>query len=167
MSVLSESVKEKWLYGSNLPYAEPAWARGGPSPYYRDSHRQLRRAIRAWVDKVSCSSRFGRTRVLRPSAEKSILSIAVAEPYPVRSRVGKLHITTGFPLQAGRRRWPPFAHGVWGCNRPRVCGKIPHHWRHPARGVGWLSRLYPPRRVWSRGRHRVRPLASDETNHNG
>lgn len=52
MSGLSDEVKEKWLYGSNVPYAEAAWARGCPSPYYRESHRQLRRAMRAWVDKV-------------------------------------------------------------------------------------------------------------------
>ncbi|KAK2595891.1 hypothetical protein N8I77_013680 [Diaporthe amygdali] len=51
MSVLSEIVKSKWLYGSNLPFAEPAWARGCPSPYYRDSHRRLRQAMRFWVEK--------------------------------------------------------------------------------------------------------------------
>ncbi|KAI7781846.1 hypothetical protein LA080_014336 [Diaporthe eres] len=51
MSVLSDDVKSNWLYGSTLPFAEPAWARGCPSPYYRDSHRQLRQAMRSWVEK--------------------------------------------------------------------------------------------------------------------
>lgn len=53
MSVLSDDVKEKWTFGSKLPYAEPAWAQGCPSPYYRDSHRKLRAAMRSWVDEVS------------------------------------------------------------------------------------------------------------------
>ncbi|KAJ4175558.1 hypothetical protein NW759_017662 [Fusarium solani] len=50
MSVLSDDINAKWLFGSVLPYAEPAWARGYPSPYYNDSHRRLRAAMRSWVD---------------------------------------------------------------------------------------------------------------------
>lgn len=53
MSVLSDDINAKWLFGSVLPYAEPAWARGYPSPYYNDSHRRLRAAMRSWVDEVS------------------------------------------------------------------------------------------------------------------
>ncbi|CAK7200188.1 hypothetical protein SEUCBS139899_002879 [Sporothrix eucalyptigena] len=51
MAALSAHTREKWLFGSKLPYAEAPWARGCPSPYYRDSHRQLRQAMRSWVDK--------------------------------------------------------------------------------------------------------------------
>ncbi|OQE05160.1 hypothetical protein PENVUL_c026G02247 [Penicillium vulpinum] len=50
MSILSDDVKAKWLFGSTLPFAEPAWARGCPSPYYKDSHRRLRAAMRVWVE---------------------------------------------------------------------------------------------------------------------
>lgn len=59
MSVLTDDVKSKWLYGSTLPFAEPAWARGCPSPYYRDSHRRLRQAMRSWVEKVFPYPRVG------------------------------------------------------------------------------------------------------------
>lgn len=52
MSPLSDDVKAQWLYGSTLPYAEAPWARGSPSPYYSDSHRRLRHAMRAWVENV-------------------------------------------------------------------------------------------------------------------
>lgn len=45
-------VKERWLFGSPIPYAEPPWARGCPSPYFKDSHRRLRKAMREWVDTV-------------------------------------------------------------------------------------------------------------------
>ncbi|KAJ5824735.1 acyl-CoA dehydrogenase [Penicillium robsamsonii] len=50
MSILSDDIKAKWLFGSTVPFAEPAWARGCPSPYYNDSHRRLRAAMRSWVD---------------------------------------------------------------------------------------------------------------------
>jgi alkylation response protein AidB-like acyl-CoA dehydrogenase len=38
-------------FGSIIPYAEPAWYRGWASPYYNDSHRRLRAAVREFVDK--------------------------------------------------------------------------------------------------------------------
>jgi alkylation response protein AidB-like acyl-CoA dehydrogenase len=38
-------------FGSPLPWAEPAWYQGRPSPYYKDSHRHLRRVVREWVEK--------------------------------------------------------------------------------------------------------------------
>ncbi|PSR77327.1 acyl-CoA dehydrogenase [Coniella lustricola] len=50
MSALSKDTTDKWLYGSTLPYAEAPWARGCPSPYYKDSHRRLRDAMRKWVE---------------------------------------------------------------------------------------------------------------------
>lgn len=51
MAALSADTKEKWLFGSKLPYAEAPWARGCPSPYYNDSHRRLRQAMRDWTEK--------------------------------------------------------------------------------------------------------------------
>ncbi|KAH6688501.1 acyl-CoA dehydrogenase [Plectosphaerella plurivora] len=50
MSILSQETQSKWLYGSPLPFAEAPWARGCPSPYYKDSHRRLRHAMRTWVE---------------------------------------------------------------------------------------------------------------------
>ncbi|GAA5838100.1 hypothetical protein JCM5353_004497 [Sporobolomyces roseus] len=38
-------------YGSLTPFAEPAFYRDLPSPYYKESHKVLRKAIREWVDK--------------------------------------------------------------------------------------------------------------------
>lgn len=37
-------------FGSTLPWAEPAWYTGRPSPYYKESHRRLRKAVRDWVE---------------------------------------------------------------------------------------------------------------------
>lgn len=56
MVVLADNVSKNWVYGSKLPYAEPAWARGSPSPYFKDSHRRLRESMRAWTEKVDLGS---------------------------------------------------------------------------------------------------------------
>ncbi|KAF2471680.1 acyl-CoA dehydrogenase-like protein [Lindgomyces ingoldianus] len=37
-------------FGSTLPWAEPSWYTGRPSPYYKESHRRLRDAVRQWCD---------------------------------------------------------------------------------------------------------------------
>ncbi|GAA6058661.1 hypothetical protein JCM10212_004072 [Sporobolomyces blumeae] len=37
-------------FGSLTPFAEPAFYRDLPSPYYKESHHRLRAAIRKWVD---------------------------------------------------------------------------------------------------------------------
>ncbi|KAH8658463.1 acyl-CoA dehydrogenase-like protein [Xylariales sp. PMI_506] len=37
-------------YGSHLPWSEPSWYSGRPSPYYKESHRKLRDYMRKWVD---------------------------------------------------------------------------------------------------------------------
>ncbi|KAL2850625.1 acyl-CoA dehydrogenase/oxidase [Aspergillus pseudoustus] len=37
-------------FGSALPWAEPSWYSGRPSPYYNDSHRRLREAVRRWTE---------------------------------------------------------------------------------------------------------------------
>lgn len=38
-------------FGSDIPFAEPAWYRGFASPYYNDSHRAWRAKVRAFVEK--------------------------------------------------------------------------------------------------------------------
>jgi len=43
-------------FGSSLPWAEPSWYSGRPTPYYKDSHRRLRDAVRNWCEEV-CLSR--------------------------------------------------------------------------------------------------------------
>jgi hypothetical protein len=36
-------------FGSPLPFAEPPWYTGRPTPYYNASHAKLRAAVRQWV----------------------------------------------------------------------------------------------------------------------
>ena len=38
-------------FGNPLPYAEPNWYQGWNSPYYNDSHRRFRAALRTFHDK--------------------------------------------------------------------------------------------------------------------
>ncbi|KAF2718387.1 acyl-CoA dehydrogenase-like protein [Polychaeton citri CBS 116435] len=35
---------------ASAPWSEPSWSQGIPSPYYNDSHRKLRNALREYVD---------------------------------------------------------------------------------------------------------------------
>ncbi len=37
-------------FGCPSPYAEPLWYSRNTSPYYNDSHRRLRAAVRSYVD---------------------------------------------------------------------------------------------------------------------
>lgn len=37
-------------FGSTLPWAEPPWYTGRPSPYYKESHRHLGNVVRKWVE---------------------------------------------------------------------------------------------------------------------
>ncbi|EEH49051.2 uncharacterized protein PADG_05130 [Paracoccidioides brasiliensis Pb18] len=37
-------------FGSTLPWAEPSWYSGRPSPYYNESHFRLRDAVRKWTE---------------------------------------------------------------------------------------------------------------------
>jgi len=46
---MSTTTKEH--FGSPLPWAEPPWYGNRPSPYYKSSHRILRKAVREWVEK--------------------------------------------------------------------------------------------------------------------
>ncbi|KAF9890588.1 Isobutyryl-CoA dehydrogenase, mitochondrial [Aspergillus nanangensis] len=48
MAATTVGIKDR---GSQIPYAEPPWLSDLPSPYIRDSHRRLQRAMREWVDK--------------------------------------------------------------------------------------------------------------------
>ncbi|KAK2809005.1 hypothetical protein FQN50_004279 [Emmonsiellopsis sp. PD_5] len=41
---------ENKQFGSALPWAEPAWYSGRPSPYYNESHFRLRDAVRKWTE---------------------------------------------------------------------------------------------------------------------
>lgn len=38
------------MFGDLTPWAEPAWYNTLSSPYYNESHRRLRKAIREYVD---------------------------------------------------------------------------------------------------------------------
>ncbi|KAK4506546.1 hypothetical protein PRZ48_000278 [Zasmidium cellare] len=40
----------KEVFGNPAPWSEPAWSHGIPSPYYNDSHKKYRNALRQYVD---------------------------------------------------------------------------------------------------------------------
>jgi len=47
---LASSMAPREYFGEKVPFAEPAWSRTIPSPYYTASHEKLRAAARAWTE---------------------------------------------------------------------------------------------------------------------
>uniref|UniRef100_A0A0G4IBZ9 Cytochrome b5 heme-binding domain-containing protein n=1 Tax=Chromera velia CCMP2878 TaxID=1169474 RepID=A0A0G4IBZ9_9ALVE len=42
--------EEMGLFGDMVPYGDPAWYQGHKSPYYNETHRKVRKAVRHWVE---------------------------------------------------------------------------------------------------------------------
>jgi alkylation response protein AidB-like acyl-CoA dehydrogenase len=42
--------KDKKSVDKPVPFGDPAWLLGIPSPFYSDSHRKFQKAVREWVD---------------------------------------------------------------------------------------------------------------------
>lgn len=93
MSIVSNDVKAKWLFGSTVPFAEPAWARCCPSPYYNDSHRRLRAAMRLWVEEVTTQSSL--------HLWLETCTLTLAEPIAPYSGMGAIPVAPGFTLRKG------------------------------------------------------------------
>ena len=47
-STYTEDSKD--VFGDLIPFAEPAWYHGYTSPYYKESHKRLRLAIRSFIE---------------------------------------------------------------------------------------------------------------------
>ena len=63
-------------FGNLLPFSEPMWYQGMASPYYADSHRQLRQAVRAFVDIeiIPFCHEWDESKALPPSLYKKLAS---------------------------------------------------------------------------------------------
>ncbi|GAA5915837.1 hypothetical protein JCM5296_000697 [Sporobolomyces johnsonii] len=62
-------------FGSLTPFAEPAYYRDLPSPYYKPSHAQLRKAAREWTDKYLMDVPFEweeETKVVDPAVYRQM-----------------------------------------------------------------------------------------------
>ena len=55
-AVATGAISRPSLFGSQLPWADPAWYRAHASPYYGPSHAAFRLKVRAFVDKELTSS---------------------------------------------------------------------------------------------------------------
>ncbi|KAG9187032.1 hypothetical protein G6011_10140 [Alternaria panax] len=88
-----------WRFGSGIPYAENSWAAGAPSPYYNDSHRKLRQALRSWIEEKilphvseweetanipdSVYQEAARAGLLLPTASGKSIDPDLAAKYPI------------------------------------------------------------------------------------
>jgi len=81
-------------FGEQVPYGDPSWYQGWRSPYYNDSHRRYREALRKWID----------TEIV-PHVAKWIENQEI--PLTVQKRMGELGI-----LQAAiKGTWIPEYYG--------------------------------------------------------
>jgi alkylation response protein AidB-like acyl-CoA dehydrogenase len=102
MSKISEQTLSKWIYGSTTPFAESSWAQGCPSPYYKDSHRQLRVAMRQWVEtniipiaeECENSGKYPRDLYVKAARDGILMPVAAGSKIPVEWH-GKFPIIGG------------------------------------------------------------------------
>eukprot|EP01006_Ploeotia_vitrea_P044152 TRINITY_DN66815_c6_g2_i1.p1 TRINITY_DN66815_c6_g2~~TRINITY_DN66815_c6_g2_i1.p1 ORF type:complete len:509 (-),score=292.31 TRINITY_DN66815_c6_g2_i1:1380-2906(-) len=45
-----QNPQNKWMYGDGVPFGDPYWYRGLPSPYYKQTHFDFRDKVRAFVE---------------------------------------------------------------------------------------------------------------------
>lgn len=50
METTSYAESPEEIFGELTPFAEPSWYVGYASPYYKESHRRLRKAVRQYMD---------------------------------------------------------------------------------------------------------------------
>lgn len=79
------------MFGSTIPYGDPAWYQGWNSPYYKESHKAMRAAVRQFVDEKimphchewdegKCVPRA----LVREAYQRGILPAAVGPPWPTK-----------------------------------------------------------------------------------
>jgi predicted heme/steroid binding protein len=78
-------------YGEQVPYGDPTWYQGWHSPYYTDSHKAFRAAMRAFVDKEIapyCHEWDEAKKIPKELYQKlyqaGILPGVVGKPWPVK-----------------------------------------------------------------------------------
>jgi acyl-CoA dehydrogenase len=93
---------------SQVPFAEPPWARGVPSPYYNDSHRRLQRACRQFIgENLTRHALEWETAEEVPShvfgdfAAANFLLPSLPAPLPVQwlKRLGVTHMPGDVPVE--------------------------------------------------------------------
>ncbi|KAJ4352658.1 hypothetical protein N0V95_004042 [Ascochyta clinopodiicola] len=88
-------------YGSSLPWAEPSWYTGRPSPYYKESHRKLRDYVRAWCNENIAP--FSEDWVQSGAVDPAIYAKCAAAGLLVPIAFGKTIPPqySGYPIAAG------------------------------------------------------------------
>jgi hypothetical protein len=102
MSKISEKTHSQWIYGSATPFAEPSWARGGPSPHYTDSHRRLRKAMHDWVEVnvILFVQEYEEAGVSSPELYKKAATDGLLMAFAAGSRIPE-EWRGGFPIIGG------------------------------------------------------------------
>ena len=93
---------------ANVPFAEPPWLNGLPSPYYNDGHRRLERECRQFIGKHLTDHALEwetaeevPSHVFRKFAKANMLLPALPTPLPVDWlwRLGITMMPGGIPVE--------------------------------------------------------------------
>ncbi len=94
--------------GVPFPFAEPAWLRGLPSPYFQDSHRRFQAVCRAFVDKnLNANALTWETEeevpahVFEEFARGNLVLPALPAPLPANwlRKIGISHMPADVPVE--------------------------------------------------------------------
>jgi hypothetical protein len=113
---------------SDVPYAEPTWlSKGYHSPYYKDTHRQLHKELRKFVDNVMYPDAQAREEDgKRPSQAVFDDMAYVVVSWHLVSRLTTSRQTDGTPCHASGARQAPEGSDSngWSCEAGRGSSEL-------------------------------------------
>lgn len=104
-------------FGSLTPFAEPLWYTRNKTPFYKDTHRRLRAAVRRYIDEEILPNAFEWEQ-------------AGQVPDSVGCFSSSEFILTFLGMEKTCRAWISCSHHWSRCEAS---------WRHPDKGVGQLA----------------------------
>lgn len=114
------------VFGELTAFAEPAWYHGYASPYYRESHKQLRLAVRKFIeDKImTFATEWDEAKITPPHIYKEMgeAGFHLASMYPL-PRKEDLGVNIALPGGVPYEEWDAFHDFIFNDEMSR-CGSI-------------------------------------------
>lgn len=122
------SSQDDTFFGSMVPFADPYWYAGWHSPYYKDSHRALRKAVRQFVEAeiMPFCHEWDEAKQLPHSlytkmAEKNALLGVIGAPCPAEYQNSPMIFGVVPPIEFDFFHWYIFLDEISRCGSGGVC----------------------------------------------
>lgn len=112
------------IFGSLTPFAEPNWYHGYASPYYKGSHRNLRIAVRKFMDEkvMDFAAEWDEAKSTPPHIYKEMGAagyiLASLYPLPPKSSLGEIDVS--LPGDVPYEEWDAFHDFIFNDEISRV-----------------------------------------------